>query len=377
MIRIPAFVQNLETYKPGKPIGELAREKKLDRIVKLASNENPFGPSPKAIEAITHELHNSHRYIDPRSPLLVEKLARHHDVSSERIVCGHGSDSLISYIINAFSAEGEEVLTSKGTFIGAYVSASKLGRKLTLIPMNDYRFDLDAIAAAISGNTRIIYLANPNNPTGDMISRDELLIFMAKVSKDILVILDEAYQIYASDDPNYPDGLTLDYPNLIVCRTMSKAYGLAGLRIGYAVGSKALIDEIYKVKLPFEPNNLAQAAATAALDDDEFLLMTKRENKKSLDSFRAAFDQWSIRYLPSAANFLLTIWPDAIIAAEFAAGCLDKGLILRPVSAFGIPAGVRINSGTEDETRFALDIIHDIYQNLNKKYNLLPLSKGQ
>lgn len=376
MIQVPSFVRDLQAYKPGKPIAELAREKNLSRIVKLASNENPLGPSPKALAAIERELAMSHRYVDPRAPRLVEKLAQQHGVLPQQVVCGHGSDSLIAYIVNAFSEEGDEVLTSRGTFIGIYVSTNKMGRKLQLADLQDYAFDLDAIADAATERTKIIYLANPNNPTGTMFSREEFESFMLRIPASVLVVLDEAYHLYAADITGYPDGVTLSYPNLIVCRTLSKAYGLAGLRIGYAVGPADIIEQVYKVKLPFEPNSLAQAAALGALDDEEFLNKTGRLNQVSLARIQDIFDKHDIPYPGSAANFILTLWPSEEIATAFTGHCLDQGLILRHVASFGIPEGVRINSGTEDETDFALGVIEDVVGHIQKTYALDKIIKG-
>ncbi|MEZ5358309.1 MAG: histidinol-phosphate transaminase [Candidatus Zixiibacteriota bacterium] len=375
-IHVPEFVRNLQTYKPGKPIAELAREKKPARIVKLASNENPLGPSPKAMAAIEQELANSHRYVEPRAPRLVEKLAGLHKVSTGSIVCGHGSDSLIAYIINAFSNEGDEIVTSRGTFIGIYVSANKLGRRLKLVDLKDYAFDLEAIADAVSEQTRIVYLANPNNPTGMMFPRDAFKSFMGQIPESTLVILDEAYHLYAEGRPGYPDGVRLSYPNLIVCRTLSKAYGLAGLRIGYAVGPEEVIEQIYKVKLPFEPNNLAQAAALEALKDDDFLAKTAKLNVWSLAKLQKVFDAHGIQYPESAANFIMTLWPTEEIAKSFADECLNNGLILRHVASFGIPEGVRINSGTEDETEFAVEVIERVIRHIHQHHALDKSIKG-
>jgi len=361
MIEIPEYVTQLVPYKAGKPIQELAREKKLSRIVKLASNENPLGPSPKAVEAIQKALGELNRYTDPSSHELVQALAKKYDIQPQHIVCGHGTDSLIAYAIGAFSKQNDEILTCQGTFIGLYVSARKLGRKLSLVPLKDYAFDLDAILKAISPRTKIIYLANPNNPTGTMFGYREFEAFMEKVPQDILVILDEAYTTYAASNPDYPNGVRYEYENMVVMRTLSKAYGLGGLRIGFAVGPDRIIETLYKVKLPFEPNLLAQKGAIAALDDDEFLARTVETNTKALAMMRTGFDELEIPYVPSFANFLLILMPDQNTAERFAGECLDRGLIVRHVAAFGIPNGIRINSGTEEETRFALNVIADLY----------------
>lgn len=361
MVKIPKHTARLTAYKSGKPISELAREKDLARIVKLASNENPIGPSPKAIEALERTAAELNRYTDPGSTDLVEKMAQLIGKQPEQIIFGHGTDALLEYIVNGLTEYRDEILTSEGTFIGIYVNINKLSRTLKTVPHKNYHYDLDALADAISDQTRMVYLANPNNPTGSMFTRDEFESFMTRVPRDVLVVLDEAYSTYAAETPGYPDGLDYDYDNLIVTRTLSKVYGLAGLRIGYAVGPPYLIHELYKVKLPFEPNKLAQVAALAALDDKEFLDKTLETNRKSLRRFRDCFDRLGIEYVPTAANFYLMLFPSESIASQFYEGCLDHGLIVRPVKPFGIPHGVRINSGTDEETSFAITVIEKVH----------------
>ncbi len=361
MIDIPENIKNLRPYKAGKPIEELAREKNLSRIVKLASNENPLGASPKALEAVENACSGLHRYVDPGATELVAALAGKHNRKPGQIICGHGSDSLLADLINAFTVEGDEVLTSEGTFIGIYVSTNKLGRKLKLIPLESYAYDLKGIAAAVTSATRIIYLANPNNPTGMMFTAEQFERFMKGIPDNVLVILDEAYAAYAAVNPDYPNGLDYDYDNLVVVRTLSKVYGLAGLRVGFAVGPEWLIGQLYKVRLPFEPNRLAQVAATAALDDDEFLTQTIEANQKSLKQISDKLDALGISYLQSAANFVMLVLKDENTAAAFFEECLNRGLIVRHVNTFGVPNGVRINSGTEDETAFALSVIEEVY----------------
>lgn len=360
MIKIPEFVKQLKPYKPGKPIEELAREKNLTRIVKLASNENPLGPSPKALEAIKEALPRLHRYSDPSSYDLVQAIAKKFKVKPNHIICGHGTDTLLAYIVNAFTTEDDEILTSAGTFIGIYVTTNKLGRKLIQIPLKDYGYDLDKIAENITEKTTMIYLANPNNPTGTMFGKDELEAFMEKIPDNIMVILDEAYTNYAAENPNYPNGVRYEYDNMVVTRTLSKAYGLGGLRIGFAVGPDQVIEALYKVKLPFEPHLLAQQAAIAAINDDDFLQRTVEMNKISLNQMTARFDEIGINYIPTSANFILMLLPDEKFALRFHDECLDRGLILRHIKPFGIPNGVRINSGTIDETEFALKIIEEV-----------------
>ena len=371
MIKIPTFVQQLSQYKPGKPIGELAREKNLDKIVKLASNENPLGPSPKAVQAMKKVIDDVHRYGDPASYELVHAIADKFGVQPNHVICGHGIDSLISYILNAFTTEEDEILTSEGTFIGIYVACRKMGRNLKTVPMRNYGFDLDAILENISDKTTLIYLANPNNPTGTLFEREEFEAFMTKVPNHIMVMLDEAYTAYASDNPNYPNGLTYDYENMVVTRTLSKAYGLAGMRLGFAVGPDQVIEALYKVKLPFEPNLLAQHAGMGALEDDEFIQQTIDLNKRSMSMLEDCFVDLGIEFVPSYTNFLLLLMPTNVMATEFVDECMNRGLILRGTETFGIANGVRINTGTMEETAFAIGIIKEVYQNLIVEHKTL------
>jgi len=370
MIKIPEHIQKLKPYKAGKPIDELVREKGITKIVKLASNENPLGPSPKAMEVMKDHLGDLHRYTNPSSFKLVHAIAEKIKKKPKQIVTASGSDAIIQYLITAFSDENDEVLSSEGTFIGWYVNVNKYGRKSLLVPLKNYHFDLDAIAEHINAKTKIIYLANPNNPTGTMFTKKEFEFFMRKVPNDVLVVLDEAYTVYAEDNPDYPNGLDYDLENLFVLRTLSKAYGLAGIRIGFAVAQEYLVKEMYKVKLPFEPNALAQEAAIAALQDDEFLENTVKLNKRSLEAFKRKFDELFIAYIPTAANFFMLVFPTEEFAVDFNEECLNRGLILRHVYTFGIPNGIRINSGTDEETEFAIKVIGEVYPMLAEKHKL-------
>lgn len=364
MIKLPKHIENLIPYKAGKPIEELAREKGLTKIVKLASNENPLGPSPMAVEAVKNTLPELNRYTDPKSFLLVKKLSQYFEVPQERIITASGSDALLQYIIYGVCEPGDEVITSQGTFIGWYVNADKYNIKCIKTLLDDYTYDLDAIIGAITSRTKIIYLANPNNPTGTMFTKSQFEDFLNKVPDNILIILDEAYTLYARKFEDYPDGLKYEKDNLMVLRTFSKDYGLAGLRLGVGFGESNLIQALYKVKLPFEPNMLAQVGAMAALDDINFLKETAELNEKSLNLFRGEFDKIGLRYTNSVGNFLMLILPDEASAIQFNNECLERGLILRHTGSFGVPNGVRINSGTMDETEFAISVVKEVFESI-------------
>jgi len=361
MIKILDRIKNLRPYKAGKPISELAREKNLKKIIKLASNENPLGPSPKAVEAIKKNIWNLHRYVDPTANEMVMAISEKYNIQPQHIICGNGTDSLIADIVAAFSDPRDEVLTSEGSFIGIYVSTNKQGRILKQVPLKDYAYDLNTISNAISEKTKVVFLANPNNPTGTMFTGTEFEQFMQKIPDTVIVILDEAYEAYAREFDDYPVGVNYWYDNLLVTRTLSKVYGLGGLRIGYTVGPEYLISALAKYKLPFEPNCLAQVAAVAALNDDEFLNETVATNRRSLKVMRDKFDTLGIAYVESATNFLLMLMPSESFAEGFNNNCLNKGLIVRHVEPFGIPNGIRINSGTDEETKLALEIIEEVY----------------
>lgn len=366
MIKIPEFVQNLVPYKAGKSIDELAREKGLTKIVKLASNENPLGPSPKSMGAITSFISESHRYADPLCHNLVHHLSQIHNLAPEMIFAASGSDAILQYIIMTFSKEGDELLTSEGSFIGWYVNADKLGRKSVKVPLTkDYKYDLDSVSKAITDETKIIYLANPNNPTGTIFSSKELESFFETVPQHVLVVLDEAYTMYVDSDLDFPNGLKYLRENLIVTRTFSKSYGLAGLRVGYAFGHPELIKSMFKVKLSFEPTSISQVAAIAAISDDEFIRVTIELNKRSLSLLRDKLDSLGIKYTESAANFLMMIFESEEQAKKFTIESLNRGLILRHVDTFGIPEGVRINSGTDEETEFAVEVIEQVWKLIN------------
>jgi len=355
-INIPDFVKALKPYKSGNSAVSKTDEAAFKSLINLASNENPLGASPKALSAIRNGLEDIAIYPDPRAELLVDKIATSFGINPDCIVTGSGSDSLIAYIINACTIEDDEVLTAEGTFIGTFVNVNKLGRTLKTVPLKDYAFDLQAIADAVNPKTKIIYLANPNNPTGTMFSKDELDGFLQQVPDNILVILDEAYHLYAYEFPNYPDGLNYFGNNVIVLRTFSKSYGLAGIRVGYALGDAELISYIRKVKLPFEPNYLAQIAAIGAIDDIEFLEKTKELNKIELERLKAYFDKKGLKYAPPTGNFLMVLFEDEEKAENFTQKSLERGVITRRLPAFGIPNGVRINTGTEEQMNRAFNV---------------------
>lgn len=364
-LQITDYVLNLKPYKPGNLLDKNTSREDFKKLINLASNENQLGSSPKAKQYIIDTLNEIAIYPDTGSSELVGRLAELLNKKSSEIICGHGSDSLISYIVTAFSDTGDEILTAKGTFIGIYTNTNKQGRFVKTIPLLDFKFDLDGIIDAIGSKTRIIYLANPNNPTGTMFTHQEFVDFMKKVPENILVVLDEAYYLYSKDYPDYPNGLSYNYQNLIVLQTLSKSYGLAGLRVGYAVGNEDLIGLLYKVKLPFEPNIIAQKAAMGALEDEEFLQQTKILNDKTLKQMIEKFDELGVKYAPPVGNFVMIVFDSEEKAIAFTSKCLVNGVVVRHLPAFGLPNCVRISTGTEEQMHYALNVFERVIKEIN------------
>lgn len=345
---VPPYIETLEAYKAGKPISELQRELGITNIIKLASNENPLGPSPRAIEAMKTHFHTLHLY--PNGGLdLREALAQRFTLKVGNVIAGSGSEGIMSNVIRAFLFNNEEVLTSEGTFVGLYVLARARGVKLVLVPQKHYRFDLEGIAAAINPHTKIIYLANPNNPTGTIFTKAEFDIFMKKVPNHVLIILDEAYFEYAKSNPEYPDSMQYRYDNVITLRTFSKIYGLAGIRIGYGFARELIIANLLKVKLPFEPSSLAQAAGIGALDDHEFTERSLEMNARGKAFLIPALRKLGLTLVPTEANFVMVPLANEATVNQVYNELLKLGVIIRPLRAFGLPHCIRITIGTKEE----------------------------
>lgn len=347
---IPRHIRELQPYVAGKTLQEVIRVYNPPRISKLASNENRLGASAKAIEAAKDSFSSLMNYPDPTAGELRDRIASKLNVKRENVIAANGSEGVMSLVMRAFFHDHEEALTAAATFIGFLVLVNARGVRLRQVPMTtDYRFDLPALASAITPQTKIIYLANPNNPTGTYFTRSEFEAFMAKVPSHVLVLLDEAYVEYTQGIDDYPDSLQYRLDNVITLRTFSKAYGLAGLRVGYGIGQEDLIANLIKVKLPFEPSTPAQAAALAAIDDEEFLaesLDIVRIGKRRLYDF---LDQQKVQYVKSVANSVMIIFETDTQAIEYTEMMLRNGVILRRLPAFGLPNCVRITIGLPDE----------------------------
>lgn len=347
---VPEHIENLNAYKPGKTTGEAEQVYNPARIAKLASNENRLGFSPAVKAAVMSALGTANNYPDPAAKKLKSAVAEKLGVPENRVVIGAGSDSIISMICRTFFNPGEHIVTSSVTFMGVYVQAGVFGIPVNKIPLTaDYRFDVQAIAAAITAETKLIYIANPNNPTGTCITKKEFEWLMERVPADVLVVMDEAYSEFAEGTADFISALEYDFENVIVLRTFSKAYGLAGFRIGYAVASEKLTGYLSKTKLIFEPSAPAQAAALAAIRDTAFLAESIRVVKAARERVYHLFDEFGIRYVPSVSNSVLMLTKGEAEAAGFTRNMLERGVILRHVHAFGMPEGVRISMGTNED----------------------------
>lgn len=341
------YVRGLPVYVPGKPIEEVERELKI-KAVKLASNENPLGPSPLAAEAVRRAVAEGHRYPDGGSLLLREKLATRHGVKPGQIFVGLGTSEIIDVAARGLLKAGLEGLTSKGTFALYPIAIRAAGARLVETPLKEYGFDLEAMARAITPQTRIIYLANPNNPTGTMFTATAFERFLERVREDVLVVLDEAYFEYVDhDDYSRSIELVKEGRNLLVLRTFSKVYGLAGLRIGYGMGPVGLAPELNKLRTPFNVSNLAQAAAMAALDDTEHVRRSIEMNRAGLEQIEKGLAELGLRPVPSVTNFVLLDL--GLDAKKFSDELLKLGVIVRPMGWMGLPTAVRVTIGTREE----------------------------
>lgn len=368
MISGPKHLERISVYVPGSTVDDIRRDYGISHVEKLASNENPFGPSPLGVAAATATLQTSHRYPDGGMNLRLA-LAERHGVGIENIIVNNGSDAIIHQVMRTFLLSGETALSSRGGFISfgiAVVSAGSEPRYVDLKP--GYRFDVEALIAGITPATKIIYIPNPNNPTGTFIPRDEMEWFLERVPSDRLVIVDEAYHEYAVhlNAGDYPRSADYKQDNVITLRTFSKAYGLAALRVGYAVGHPNVIRMLLKTKLPFDPNGPASAAAQAAMHDHDFLNNTLESNKEGLEILQAAALECGYTTAPGSANFIMIDCGSAESAGSFHRALLEHGFIARPLrGGFDLPSCVRITTGTPEQNIRLASALNEISESLN------------
>jgi histidinol-phosphate aminotransferase len=355
---IPEYLRGLPVYIPGKPIEEVERELKI-HAVKLASNENPLGPSPKGIAAARAVLENANRYPDGGTQRLRETLAERNGVLPEEIFVGLGSSEIIDLAARVLLRAGLQGLTSEGSYAPFSVAIRASGAELVLVPQRNFAFDLEAVVKAITPKTRVIYLANPNNPTGTAFSGNAFEEFLAKVPAGVLVVLDEAYIHYAVS-VGLRDSVSAyqKRKNMLILRTFSKVYGLAGMRIGYAMGASGLISAMNKLKTPFNTSGVAQAAALAALDDVEHVqrcIVTNAGERKRLCD---GLTKLGLRPVPSESNFVfIPLGPEA---KEISDELLHMGVIVRPLGWMGFPEAMRVSVGTAEENEQCLTALAQV-----------------
>lgn len=346
--QVKPSLQRLIPYEPGKPIEDLAREYGFSpsQIIKLASNENPLGPSPKALDALGRNLHKIHLYPDGYGYYLKEALSHHLDIDAENIVLGNGSNEIIELLFHVFATnEEDEVLFSKYAFAVYKLMAELFGVHFKEIADVSFNHDLKAMLEAIGPKTKLIFIANPNNPTGTRVSNEDLYLFLEGVPDEVIVAIDEAYIDFVPDPPQ-----TLSFvkkrDNIVILRTFSKMYGLAGLRIGYGVASKYVARFLERARQPFNTNSLAQIAATASLEDTQHRLMTLKITEEGKKRLEENFDRLGLPFIPSSANFILVHVGDGDFIFR---ALLKKGIIVRSMKSYGLAEWVRITIGTEDQ----------------------------
>lgn len=345
-------VRALHPYQPGKPISELERELGLKEIIKLASNENPLGASPAALRAITAASNDVWLYPDGGGFALKRALTELHQVEMSQITLGNGSSDLLEFAVRVFVQPGDEVLFSQHSFAIYPIVTQAVGGVGVEAPAKDWGYDLDALQRCVTDKTRVIFIANPNNPTGTWVDGKALESFVRNVPKDILIVLDEAYYDYAHHligDEWYPDTVPWikRYPNVVVTRTFSKSYGLAGLRVGYAISSPEVADLLNRVRPPFNVNLLALAAAEAALGDETHLRKTVELNAAGLKQLTQAFDEMELSYIPSVGNFICV--DVGREAAPLYQALLKQGVIVRPVANYAMPNHLRVSVGLPEQ----------------------------
>lgn len=347
--RAPAYIRSISPYQPGKPISELAREMGLAEasIVKLASNENPLGMGPKARAAAEAVLAEAYRYPDGGAFALKAVLARKYGVKPEQLVIGNGSNDVLEIAAQTFLTPDSSAVFAQYSFAVYPLATNARGARCIQVPARQFGHDLDAMAAAIAPDTRVVFIANPNNPTGTFLSGAELEAFLGKVPEDVLVVLDEAYTEFLQPEQRYDAIAWLArFPNLLVSRTLCKAYGLAGLRLGYAIAHPDVADLMNRVRQPFNVSSIALAAAEAALGDEEFVARSAEVNRRGMVQLTAAFAELGLEWIPSSGNFVTVRVGDGAAVNQ---ALLRQGVIVRPIAGYGMPEWLRVSVGLPEE----------------------------
>lgn len=349
-------VRGLHPYQPGKPVEELERELGIQNIVKLASNENPLGPSQVAVQAAKDSMDEWSRYPDGNGFILKQALSKHLGVNIEKLTLGNGSNDILDLITRAYAGPDSEVIYSQYAFAVYALSTQAVGAKAVVVPARNWGHDLSAMRSAITDNTSLIFIANPNNPTGTWLSESDIREFMRGVPEHVVVVLDEAYYEYISLE-DYPDGVALlqEYPNLIVTRTFSKAWGLAALRVGYSVCSEEITNVLNRVRHPFNVNSAALASAAAVLTDDQYLQKGCQLNAQGLRQVEEGLEKLGLSYIPSVGNFIS--FDTGRDAGPIYQALLKEGVIVRPVANYGMPNHLRVSIGLESENARFLEAL--------------------
>ncbi|RKU23368.1 histidinol-phosphate transaminase [Candidatus Poribacteria bacterium] len=382
MLKPKPSIDTIQPYQGGKPIEEVQRELGITDIIKLASNENPLGPSPLAVQAIAESATQVHLYPDGNAYYLKTELAQHLEVSPEHLILGNGSNDVLQLIAEAYVAPDDEVIYAAGAFV-VYSLVTKLcSATAVVVPMVNDTHNLSAMAAAITDKTKVIFVANPNNPTGTMVTADETAAFIEQVPENVLVVFDEAYYEYVARS-DYPQTLpyVLEGRNFIITRTFSKIYGLAGLRIGYGIAPPTLVETLNRVRQPFNCSLVGQAAARAALKDTDHVTKSQKSNAVGKTFLYKAFDDMRLGYIRTEGNFImLHVEPSG---AEITDALLKQGVIVRPMAGYGYPNTVRVTIGTQQENeRFitALKVVSyqlPVKRSLVADSTLVPATKAQ
>ena len=354
-------ISHLQPYVPGKPVSELERELGITDSVKLASNENPLGPSPRVREAVADGLDGLTRYPDGAAYALREALAQRHGVAPECITIGNGSNDVLDMIARVFLRPGRESLFSEHAFAVYPLSSMAAGAELRMAAARDFGHDLERMAAMVGPATGVVWIANPNNPTGTWLREDELHAFIASLPAEVIVVVDEAYFEYVRPlYPDYPDTTQWlqEFPNLVVTRTFSKAYGLAAVRIGYGLSHPDVADLLNRVRQPFNANSLAQAGALVALEDEDYVRRSVELNSRGLAQLSEGFERLGLSWIPSVGNFISV--DTGRPAAEVDLALLEQGVITRPVENYGLPGYLRISVGLEEENARCLQALEQL-----------------
>ncbi|TDI13107.1 MAG: histidinol-phosphate transaminase [Acidobacteria bacterium] len=351
----PDHIRQIRPYEPGKPVEEVERELGLSNTIKLASNENPLGPSPLAVKALQRAIATANRYPDGGGYYLCHALAERNGVSADQIVLGNGSTELVEILARSYLGHDGNAVISEQAFIMYQIAVQAVNGNAIMVPMKGRTHDLDAMARAVNGKTRLIFVANPNNPTGTSVGAAPLQRLLDAVPEGTLLVVDEAYREYAEGFADYPETLPLVRQGapLVVLRTFSKIYGLAGLRIGYAIAPQWVVREVNKVRSPFNTNSLAQIAALAALKDREHLERSRQRNREGLKVLQEGLSELGFLVTPSVTNFVLVeVAQPARAAFE---RLLKLGVIVRPMDGYGIEQGLRVSVGTREENQRVLE----------------------